>query len=396
MRITSTAVVEISCRGRFALSTTGATPGVRSLTTSSWAVDLAPESGTITFVDNSVIFYHRPKGRHMIDDAMLNEILRPVSPPRVLDGVYSESQHQRILEVIRREGPWPTITAHHFDTVEELMATSNGGVPEGLDLTLDDLATAHFRGILGEGSVCFYPELEDCYYNSQFLKNVREYWGAGYARPTLMLFNLCGPHRSGLNAHLDAVTFRGVRFENSPVWLQNVMGKSGLFTDYLVKMAQVITWWYLGENGTFTYWPDGPLREPQRLEHPLWNKGVVVQNEMMFHRGDPVGAYDSPTIPNLKHRSMMGFDADVDRWYVSTDDEKVFWYEPNQIRFLVHWNAEVYSDMDECKRVMDHKDELTVEGAVGMLVADMRSRGRTLADPTGPLHDTEFVRALME
>ena len=167
------------------------------------------------------------------------------------------------------------------------------GAPGKPDLTLDDLATAHFRGILGEGSIALYPELEDCYYNSGFLQMVRDYWGARSARPTLMLFNLCGPHHSGLNAHLDAVTFRGVRIENSPVWLQNVMGRSGLFTEHLVKMAQVITWWYRGEEGTFTYWPDGPLGQPKRLEHPLWNKGVVVQNEMMFHRGDPVGRPDS-------------------------------------------------------------------------------------------------------
>ncbi len=110
--------------------------------------------------------------------------------------------------MIKRNGPWPTITAHHFDTVEELMATSNGVVPDRLNLTLDDLATAHFRGIFGKGSIAFYPELEDCYYNSRFLQLVRDYWGARYARPTLMLFNLCGPHHSGLNAHLDAVTFR--------------------------------------------------------------------------------------------------------------------------------------------------------------------------------------------
>src|SRR5947209_5005548 len=140
-----------------------------------------------------------------MDEAQLNRILRPVAPPRVLDGVYEDAQHHRILEVIQRAGPWPTITAQHFNTVEELLATSNGGVPEGHDLTLDDLATAHFRGILGEGSICFYPELEDCYYNSRFLAQVRNYWHAEYARPTLMLFNLCGPHRSGLNAHLDAV-----------------------------------------------------------------------------------------------------------------------------------------------------------------------------------------------
>ena len=87
----------------------------------------------------------------MIDEAQLNQILRPVSPPRVLDGVYSEEQYQRILDAIRSGAPWPTITAHHFDTVEELLATSNGGVPERLDLTLDDIATAHFRGIPRQG-----------------------------------------------------------------------------------------------------------------------------------------------------------------------------------------------------------------------------------------------------
>ena len=64
---------------------------------------------------------------HDTERKQLNEILRPVSPPRVLDGVYSDDQHERIVDVIKRDGPWQTITAHHFDTVEELMATSNGG-----------------------------------------------------------------------------------------------------------------------------------------------------------------------------------------------------------------------------------------------------------------------------
>jgi hypothetical protein len=60
--------------------------------------------------------------------------------------------------------------------------------------------------------------------------------------------------------------------------LQNIMAKSGLFTDHLVKMAQIITWWWRGVDGTFTYWPDGPLAAPKRLEHsstrcgtPAWS-----------------------------------------------------------------------------------------------------------------------------
>jgi len=325
----------------------------------------------------------------------LNEILRPVAPPRVLEDVYTEDQYQRILGVLKTNGPWPTIMAHHFSTVDELMATSNSGASDKAGLTLDDVATAHFRGILGEGSVAFFPEIEDCYYNSRFLGLVRDYWGADYARPTLMLFNLCGPHRSGLNAHLDAVTFRGIRIENSPVWLQNVMGRSGLFTEHLVKMAQVITWWYRGDNGTFTYWPDGPLGQPKRLEHPLWNRGVVVQNEMMFHRGDPVGRPEERDIAGLKHRSLIGYDAASDQWAIATDGTAIRRYRPEEMRLLVHWSAELYADMDEVRKNMDHSDDLTHEIVFNRLLADMRSKGVDVAEPSDPLHDQAFIRALV-
>jgi hypothetical protein len=331
------------------------------------------------------------------DLQQMNEALRPVAPPRVLEGVYTDDQHRRILGVIQRHGPWPTITAHHFETVEELVATSSGPMRDGDagSLTLDDVATAHFRGYFAKNSVSFHPELDDCFYNSTFLELARGYWGAEYAKPTHMLFNLCGPHHSGLSAHLDAVTFRGVRIESSPVWLQNVMGKSGLFTDYLVKMAQVITWWYRGENGTFTYWPDGPLGQPQHLEHPLWNKGVVVQNEAMFHRGDPVGRPDEREVPGLKHRSLLEFDGARDDWVVTTDGEAIRRYQPHEMRLLVHWSAEVYTDMDEVEKNMEHSADLTHDVVFDRLLADMRAKGVAVAEPSDPLHDSEFIRALI-
>lgn len=327
----------------------------------------------------------------------LAAVLRPVAPPRVLEGVYTEDQHQRLLDVVKEHGPWPTIASLHFDTVEELVAATVGMVPEGLDLTLDDIASPQFRGFYGQNSACFHPEVHDCFYNADFLELAKDYWGAQYARPTLMLFNISGPHPSTgpAPAHLDAVTFRGVRYENTPVWLLNCMAKSGLFHDYIVKMAQVITWWYLGENGTFTYWPDGPLEPPAVLEHPLWNKGVVVQNELMFHRADPIGAYDSPPVQNMKHRSEMVYEPTKDAWQITTDGAPVHTYQPDDLRLLVHWNAEVYADMDELKTVMDHTDDLTLDEAVGRLVQDMRTKGTTVAEPSD-VHDEPFVRALMD
>ena len=209
------------------------------------------------------------------DDEMA-QVLKPVAPPRVLEGVYTDDQYERLWQLIKDKGPWPTITAHHFDTVEELVATTSGPMRAGeggVKLTLDDIATGHFRGYLANGSTCFHPEIEDIFYNHKFLDLVRDYWGAELAQPTHMLFNLCGPHHTGLSPHLDAVQFRGVRMHNSPVWLQNVMGKSGLFQDYMVKMAQVIAWWYRGENGTFTYWPDGPLRSAEGARAPALEQG---------------------------------------------------------------------------------------------------------------------------
>ncbi|HQV57942.1 MAG TPA: hypothetical protein PKV27_08010, partial [Ilumatobacteraceae bacterium] len=142
-------------------------------------------------------------------------------------------------------------------------------------------------------------------------------------------------------------------------------------------------------------WPDGPNGQPVRLEHPLWNKGVVVQNEAMFHRGDPVGRPDQRDIPGLKHRSMIGYDAEVDEWTITTDGEVIRRYPPDEMRLLVHWNAEVYQDMDEVKKNMDHSDDLTKDVVFDRLLADMRRRGVNVAEPSDPLHDRTFIQALI-
>ena len=191
-----------------------------------------------------------------------------------------------------------------------------------------------------------------------------------------MLFNICGPHDTGLAPHLDAVTFRGVRIENTPVWLQNIMGKSGLFNDYLVKMAQVITWWYRGEPGGFTYWPDGPFEPPQRARRadveprrrraerddvpPRRSRRAARRSRDRGHE-EPFGA-SVTTPPTTRGPSRP----------TARSSER---YRPEQIRLLVHWNAEVYADMDEVKKVMDHTDDLTHERVVDTLLADMRVAG---------------------
>jgi len=98
----------------------------------------------------------------------------------------------------------------------------------------------------------------------------------------------------------------------------------------------------------------------------------------------------------MKHLSEMGYDADADEWHIYTDGEAVHTYRPEDMRLLVHWNAEVYSDMAEVKKVMDHTDDITIDEAIGRLIADMRGKGTKVAEPSDPLHDTDFIRSVVE
>ena len=322
--------------------------------------------------------------------------IRPIAEPRILDGVYTEDQHRRLVDVVRRQGPWQLILAQHFASAEDVVATLSGSLPEGVTPTFDMFLTANFRGYLGMNGTCLYPELEDTFYNSRFLEQARAYWGAEYARPELMLFNIQGPANSNDPAHLDAVSFRGISMRNTPIWLMNTMGKSGLFRRWLNKKAQVIAWFYRGDiGGGFTYWPEGPQAQPKRLAAPMWNRGVVVQNEMMYHRGEANGPAAMRHPAGLAFNSLLRADPAVaDGWQITTDGKVIQDIPADELRFLVHWSAEVYADLAELKVVMDQTDDLTHERVFDMFIQDLRSRGIAFEAPSDPLHDRAFIHLL--
>ena len=173
------------------------------------------------------------------------------------------------------------------------------------------------------------------------------------------------------------------------------MGKSGLFGDYLIKMAQVITWFSLDFGSGFTYWPDGPLRAPKRVLPPIYNRGVVVQNEMMVHRGEANGQLDHQIPAGLAFDTVFTGDPDDrDHWLLKNDDEVIARHHTDQLRFLVHWSAEVFSDFDELNKNMEGTDDLTIDRAIDMMVDDVNARGIKLDAPSEPLHDPAFIGAL--
>jgi hypothetical protein len=325
----------------------------------------------------------------------LSDVLRPAAPPREIDNVYTNDQRERLIDVVRSEGPWKLIIAQHFASADELIATMSGVFPEGFTPSLDLFLTPTFRGYLADYGAVLYPQLQDCFYNAPFLEMAKSYWNAEYAKPQLMLFNINGPCANRDPGHLDSPSFRGVRHENAPTWLTSVMGKSGLFREYLIKMAQVITWFSLDGGSGFTYWPDGPLRAPKRVLPPINNRGVIVQNEMMVHRGDANGPLDQQIPAGLAFETVFTGDPDDrDYWLLKSGDEVIARHHTGELRFLVHWSAEVFSDYAELKKNMEGSDDLTIEQAIDTLVKDVNAQGIKLAMPDDPLHDPEFIRTL--
>lgn len=318
----------------------------------------------------------------------------PHAPPVLIDRPYTDDQHRRIIELIRREGPWPLIIALHFASIEELVATASGGGVDGA--TLDDFVTPTFRGYLAKDSIALYPEIEDIFYNHAFLDHVRGYWGAKYALPDQMLFNTNGACENFDPGHLDAAEFRGISHSSSPTWLMNTMAKSGLFGDYRKKKAQIVSWFYRGsEGGGFTYWPEGIQAAPRRLAAPLWNKAVVVENEMLFHRGEGNGPISRRRPKGLAFNSLFGADPDsADGWVITTDGRVIDQIADEETRFLLHWSADVFLDMEEMRKVLDHRDDLTHEQVFDTFIADLRARGVSFNVPGDPLHDPAFIRLL--
>ncbi len=329
--------------------------------------------------------------------AELAEIFRPFAPPQIIENAYTDDQYRRILKMVREKGPWPLIFAQNFKSPEEIIAVTGGTIPEGTTMTWDMVLSPKFRGYIASQGVCYYPELNDCYYNSHFLDLARKYWGAEYAEPETFLFNIQGPSTPG-GLHLDGTVFRGMTLENTPIWLLLIMTKSGLFRHWKSRKVQVTGWYYKGSiGGGFNYWPDGPRGQPQQIVPPMWGRAVVAENEMMYHQAQASGAPALRKPAGLDISSIMGVDPDSpDDWRIETFGQVTQHIPASEMRLLLHWGGRVFMDFDELRTTLDHSDDIALEQALDMLIADLRRRKVTFDMPTDPMTDRTFIGMLSQ
>jgi hypothetical protein len=240
--------------------------------------------------------------------------------------------------------------------------------------------------------------IEPILHNSAFDRAARELYGLSdeaVIRQQLVYVNLTLPMPLADYGHTDVPAFRGLGRRELPIWLLSVMGHSGLFEPWRIRIATIVSWWFEGQGGEFTCWPDGP-DAPPTVVLPRSNTAIAGENEIMFHRVERVGhpAAHKGRFDALTVAAELVWDDDA--WLVVDADRALARVPEREARISVSWKAEVFADEAEAELVDRHSDDLDLDRVWAMLVADLRRRGVEVEVADDPLGDSTFIAALSD
>jgi hypothetical protein len=296
--------------------------------------------------------------------------LRPAAmqaKPVRLEAVFADPEE--IVRKVRARAPYPTVTAHHNigDTMDW-----KGSFP-------------WFKTHVDDPAFLEVPA---------FVTAAKESFAAGIVRPTACAINLYGPMGSG-PPHLDAPLYRGFSYRNAPIWFLMNMTYSGLFYDWMVPQASGLAWFYDGEGGEFEYWGDGAAAPPARVDAPMWNVGVMSDNEFMWHRVGPIGpkALQERLHGALRASDKLHYVGDG-AWEIRDGDRIVQRLAPREVRLSMLWKAQVFRDEAHLASFEDRMLDLDLRQVVHMYLEDLRAKGLNVDRPADPFADERWRRVL--
>ena len=226
-----------------------------------------------------------------------------------------------------------------------------------------------------------------------FVEAARQLFDAEIVRPSTIVTNINGPMAAG-PAHVDTPTFRGLKRSEVPVWLLVVMGASGLFERWSVRVAGAITWFYGRDDGEYEYWPRGLDHPSERLRGPFGNLALVGDNDLMPHRvgtiGDP-GSF-AARVRVTQRSTIRG--TDRGDWEITNPDGPPQVVPGDDVRVSILWKALTFRDEREARVYDDHEDDLSLATIVDLLRADLAQRGHQVGEPSDPYGDSEWSQVL--
>jgi hypothetical protein len=284
-----------------------------------------------------------------------------------------------------REGVWRAVVDH---SPYPLMAGSKGyeALMGGLPLY------PFFRSVWAHDGQATDREAHRLLHHEPFIEASRKLFRAEIVRPSSLIVNVMGPTDDG-GSHVDAPTFRGIR-RDIPIWLSVLMGMSGLFDRWAVRVAGALTWFYENSDGEFEYWPLG-VDSPSAVERgPFGNVALVADNDLMTHRVRRIGDPDlfdrnvELTLSSAIH-AVGGGD-----WEIRDGHTLLATLRAEDVRVSLLWKAVTFLD-DEAAWVYDnHEDDLELNTIVATFGADLARRGVGVREPSDPLDDPEWAEVL--
>jgi hypothetical protein len=305
--------------------------------------------------------------------------------PIVIDRVLPDPGVVR--ELLVRGAPYWTVQ-RYVKNLSEMAALSDAGKPGRKDRSM--FIAPWFRGDWAYGEA-LVDGAEVFLSHEGFWSAAQEMCEGGVIVPQIVYVNLNPPIAQVDPGHVDIPAFRGIDRTRYPVWLLATMLKSGLFDRWYVPTVTAVAWYYEGEGGGFTYWPDGPDSTP--ISRPcISNSAVVGDNDYMFHRVEAVGP-DERTLPKgLTLDSQLCWSGDA--WEVIEQGDVRARYAFEDVRVSISWKALVFADAEQQALYQIHADDLTLDQVVETVLSDLSARGTPIERPADPLHDRTFIESL--
>ena len=261
-------------------------------------------------------------------------------PPITLDQVVDDPEAMRALA--RRSGPY------------EFPPRPGGFV----------WPTWHARW--ASGGALHLDAAEPLFNHPAFIAAAADMCGSNNVIPEALNVNLGTPWIAQPVMHTDMPLFRGIDEETVPGWFLQSMGTSRLFEAERINSITAVAWFYEGEHGGFTFWPDGPAGESQG-QIDMWNTAIVGDNDFMYHRVERIGP-DAATSPSAMTTATV-LDHDGDDWVVIDDGRELGRFVDRDVRLSISWRATVNDDDDASVSLAAVYDRMRTHLADGDLIA---------------------------
>ena len=115
---------------------------------------------------------------------------------------------------------------------------------------------------------------------------------------------------------------------------------------------------------------------------------------MMYHTAASNGPPSMRRPQGLAINSLLDADTAGDGWNIKTDDKVIQEIPAEEMRFLIHWGADIFMDYNELKVALDHTDDLTHDQVFDTFIKDLKARGERFEVPTDPMTDPDFIALL--